>query len=136
MDQEEVARQVASYNLLAIPGRRQRQCLVGIITVDDVVDVIREEATEDMLKMAGADRRGLGLEILQRCVGKTTGSRGSLRISSAACLSGAILWEFRYTIQEVVAIVSFIPVIAAMGGNVGLQSRRSLFVDWRPGWLS
>src|SRR5207247_3669641 len=37
-------------------------------------------------------------------------------------LSGAILWEFRYTIQEVVAIVSFIPVIAAMGGNVGLQS--------------
>ena len=54
MDQEEVARQVASYNLLAIPVIDNDNRLVGIITVDDVVDVIREEATEDMLKMAGA----------------------------------------------------------------------------------
>src|SRR5678809_1033169 len=54
MDQEEVARQVASYNLLAIPVIDKEGVLVGIITVDDVVDVIREEATEDMLKMAGA----------------------------------------------------------------------------------
>src|SRR5262245_49289618 len=54
MDQEEVARQVASYNLLAIPVVDKEGVLVGIITVDDVVDVIREEATEDMLKMAGA----------------------------------------------------------------------------------
>jgi magnesium transporter len=54
MDQEEVARQVASYNLLAIPVVDKDGTLVGIITVDDVVDVIREEATEDMLKMAGA----------------------------------------------------------------------------------
>ena len=54
MDQEEVARQVASYNLLAIPVIDKDNKLVGIITVDDVVDVIREEATEDMLKMAGA----------------------------------------------------------------------------------
>ena len=54
MDQEEVARQVASYNLLAIPVVEKDGTLVGIITVDDVVDVIREEATEDMLKMAGA----------------------------------------------------------------------------------
>src|SRR5207249_2116883 len=54
MDQEEVARQVASYNLLAIPVVEKDNTLVGIITVDDVVDVIRAEATEDMLKMAGA----------------------------------------------------------------------------------
>jgi magnesium transporter len=103
MDQEEVARQVASYNLLAIPVIDNDSKLVGIITVDDVVDVIREEATEDMLKMAGA--------IEEDSVSK-----------SSSVASGAILWEFRYTIQEVVAIVSFIPVIAAMGGNVGLQS--------------
>src|SRR5205807_10656408 len=54
MDQEEVSRQVARYNLLAIPVVEKDNTLVGIITVDDVVDVIREEATEDMLKMAGA----------------------------------------------------------------------------------
>ncbi len=121
MDQEEVARQVASYNLLAIPVVERDGKLVGIITVDDVVDVIREEATEDMLKMAGA--------IEEDTVSKSS-SIGSARLRLpwlftnliGSLLSGAILWYFRFTIQEVVAIVSFIPVIAAMGGNVGLQS--------------
>jgi len=121
MDQEEVARQVASYNLLAIPVLDNDNRLVGIITVDDVVDVIREEATEDMLKMAGAIEEGTVSKSSSLASAKHrlpwlfTNLVGSL-------LSGAILWEFRYTIQEVVAIVSFIPVIAAMGGNVGLQS--------------
>lgn len=121
MDQEEVARQVASYNLLAIPVVDRDGVLVGIITVDDVVDVIREEATEDMLKMAGAVQEETASKSSSLAAAKVrlpwlfTNLVGSL-------LSGAILWEFRYTIQEVVAIVSFIPVIAAMGGNVGLQS--------------
>ncbi|BCA54155.1 Magnesium transporter MgtE [Nitrospira sp. KM1] len=121
MDQEEVARQVASYNLLAIPVVDKEGVLVGIITVDDVVDVIREEATEDMMKMAGAVEQEAASRSSSLAAAKVrlpwlfTNLVGSL-------LSGAILWEFRYTIQEVVAIVSFIPVIAAMGGNVGLQS--------------
>ena len=121
MDQEEVARQVASYNLLAIPVIDKDNKLVGIITVDDVVDVIREEATEDMLKMAGAieedsvSKSSSVASAKHRLPWLFTNLVGSL-------FSGAILWEFRYTIQEAVAIVSFIPVIAAMGGNVGLQS--------------
>lgn len=121
MDQEEVSRQVASYNLLAIPVVEKDGKLVGIITVDDVVDVIREEATEDMLKMAGAieeenaSRSSSIVAARVRLPWLFTNLIGSL-------LSGVILWVFRYTIQEVVAIVSFIPVIAAMGGNVGLQS--------------
>jgi magnesium transporter len=121
MDQEEVARQVASYNLLAIPVVEKDGKLAGIITVDDVVDVIREEATEDMLKMAGA--------IEEDSVSKSS-SFGAAKLRLpwlftnlvGSLLSGAILWYFRMTLQEVVAIVSFIPVIAAMGGNVGLQS--------------
>jgi magnesium transporter len=121
MDQEEVARQVASYNLLAIPVVERDGKLVGIITVDDVVDVIREEATEDMLKMAGA---------IEEDTGAKSSSFGPAKLRLpwlftnlvGSLLSGAILWYFRYTIQEVVAIVSFIPEIAAMGGNVGLQS--------------
>ncbi len=121
MDQEEVARQVTSYNLLAIPVVEKDNRLVGIITVDDVVDVIREEATEDMLKMAGAAEENAGVDFSSveaarhRLPWLFTNLIGSL-------VSGAILWFFRYTLQEVVAIVSFIPVIAAMGGNVGLQS--------------
>lgn len=121
MDQEEVARQVARYNLLAIPVVEKDNTLVGIITVDDVVDVIREEATEDMLKSAGvAEEDVLGVSSTVKAAGTRlpwlfTNLFGSL-------VSGAILWYFRHTIQEVVAIVSFIPVIAAMGGNVGLQS--------------
>jgi len=121
VDQEEVARQVARYNLLAIPVVEKDGTLVGIITVDDVVDVIREEATEDMLKMAGAADGDTHLKSSSFDAARSrlpwlfTNLIGSL-------VSGWILWLFRLTLQEVVAIVSFIPVIAAMGGNVGLQS--------------
>jgi magnesium transporter len=120
MDQEEVARQVARYNLLAIPVVEKDSTLVGIITVDDVVDVIREEATEDMLKSAGVTEEDVLASSSMRAARLRlpwlfTNLVGSL-------ISGAILWQFRYTIQEVVTIVTFIPVIAAMGGNVGLQS--------------
>ena len=62
MDQEEVARLVARYNLLALPVVDHEKFLLGIITVDDVIDVIREEATEDMLKMAGAPEEGASLQ--------------------------------------------------------------------------
>ena len=121
MDQEEVARQVARYNLLAIPVVENDQRLVGIITVDDVVDVIREEATEDMLKMAGATEGDILMDASSMKAARLrlpwllTNLLGSL-------VCGGILWYFRFAIQEVVAIVSFVPVIAAMGGNVGLQS--------------
>src|SRR5678809_1579483 len=56
MDQEEVARQVAAYNLLAIPVVDAENKLVGIITVDDVIDVIKDEATEDILRLAGVSK--------------------------------------------------------------------------------
>ncbi len=120
MDQEEVARQVARYNLLAIPVVEKDNQLVGIITVDDVVDVIREEATEDMLKSAGVT--------VEDVLASSSLRAARLRLPwlftnlIGSLVSGAILWHFRYTIQEVVAVVTFIPVIAAMGGNVGLQS--------------
>ena len=103
MDQEEVSRQVASYNLLAIPVVEKDGKLVGIITVDDVVDVIREEATEDMLKMAGAIEEDAMFKSSSMAAARVrlpwlfTNLVGSL-------LSGMLLWMFRYTIQEVVAV--------------------------------
>ena len=118
MDQEEVARQVARYNLLAIPVVEKDSTLVGIITVDDVVDVIREEATEDMLKSAGVSEEDV---LAASSSLKAAGTRLPWLFTNlfGSLLSGAILWYFRYTIQEVVAIVTFIPVIAAMGGKIG-----------------
>lgn len=119
--QKEVASQVANYNLLAIPVIDAEHRLVGIITVDDVVDVIRDEDTKDMLKMAGATEEDAQMSTTSfvaaglRFPWLLTNLAGSL-------VSGLILWWFRFTIQEVVAVVTFIPVIAAMGGNLGIQS--------------
>jgi magnesium transporter len=122
-DQEEVAKLVARYNLLAIPVVDKEARLVGIITVDDVVDIIHEAATEDMLKMSGT-------QIEEEEVFMHTSVFRSVRLRVpwlltnliGSMVSGSILWFFRFTIEEVVALVTFIPVIAAMGGNVGLQS--------------
>lgn len=120
-DQKIVASQVADYNLLAIPVVDANRRLLGIVTVDDVVDVIRDEDTKDMLTMAGAAEEDTHMSTSSlhaaslRFPWLLTNLAGSL-------VSGLILWWFRFTIQEVVAIVAFIPVIAAMGGNLGLQS--------------
>ncbi len=122
-DQEEVAKLVGRYNLLAIPVVDRDSTLVGIITVDDVVDIIHDAATEDMLKMSGTQ-----IEEEDELMHSSAFHAVRLRVPwlltnlIGSIVSGSILWFFRFTIQEVVAVVTFIPVIAAMGGNVGLQS--------------
>ena len=122
-DQEEVAKLVGRYNLLAIPVVDKDNTLVGIITVDDVVDIIHDAATEDMLKMSGTQ-----IEEEDELIHSSAFHAVRLRVPwlltnlIGSIVSGSILWFFRFTIQEVVALVTFIPVIAAMGGNVGLQS--------------
>jgi magnesium transporter len=122
-DQEEVANLVARYNLLAIPVVDKDNTLVGIITVDDVVDIIHDAATEDMLKMSGTKS-----EEEETLLHSPVISSVRLRVPwlltnlIGSMVSGMILWFYRHTIEEVVALVTFIPVIAAMGGNVGLQS--------------
>ena len=75
-DQEEVARQVASYNLLAIPVVDEENKLVGIITVDDVIDVIKDEATEDIYRLAGVsgDERVVHAGRSSRCASACRGS--------------------------------------------------------------
>ena len=120
-DQEEVARQVSRYNLLAIPVIDSDGVLLGIVTVDDVVDVIREEATEDFLQMAGIGR---DREILM----KSTFENVKLRLPwlFASWLGGTfaiyIIGLFETVLQSIIALAAFIPVIVGMGGNVGTQS--------------
>jgi magnesium transporter len=122
-DQEEVAKLVGRYNLLAIPVVDRDNTLVGIITVDDVVDIIHDAATEDMLKMSGTQIEEED-ELMHSSAFHAVRHRVPWLLTNliGSIVSGSILWFYRFTIQEVVALVTFIPVIAAMGGNVGLQS--------------
>lgn len=121
MDQEEVAQLVAKYNILAIPVVDDGNKLMGIITVDDVIDVMRQEATEDIYKMAGASEEELlygnkSLKIAQlRLPWLITNLFGGV-------ITGYLMWLFRATLEQIIALISFIPVITGMGGNVGGQS--------------
>ena len=119
-DQEEVADIVGRYDMVALPVTDPQHRLLGIVDVDDVVDVIREEATEDILKMAGA-----GEELAE-----TRSFYSSLRVRwrwlMAAAIGGTVaalsLSGFDQALAKIPALAFFMPVVAGMGGNVGMQS--------------
>ena len=119
-DQEEVARQVAAYNLLAIPVVDEESKLVGIITVDDVIDVIKEEATEDILRLAGVatDDR------VAASAGETFRKRLPwLAINLVtAFMAVAVIASFEGTLKQFTALAFFLPIVAGMGGNAGTQT--------------
>jgi magnesium transporter len=120
MDQEEVARQVASYNLLAIPVVDEENKLVGVITVDDVIDVIKDEATEDVYRLAGVagDDRVFTrpLESLRKRV-------PWLQVNLVtAFIAASVVALFETTIEKVTALAVFMPVVAGMGGNAATQT--------------
>ena len=120
-DQEEVAKIVARYNYLAVPVVDMDDSMLGIVTVDDVVDVIREEATEDFLQMAGA---GKDREILLKSSWENVKSRFPWLFASwvGGVLAAFIIGKFEHMLETTVALAAFIPVIIGMGGNVGTQS--------------
>ncbi|MGD9364589.1 MAG: magnesium transporter [Desulfobacteraceae bacterium] len=120
MDQEEVAKLVARYDILAVPVVDENNRLVGIVTVDDVIDIIRTEATEDILKMAG-----VGEEYVEtKSIFKSTRIR--LPWLFASCIGGVvaiiIIGHFEGVLTQVAYLAAFIPVIMGMGGNIGTQS--------------
>jgi len=120
LDQEEVARLVDIYNLAAIPVVDERGRLHGVVTVDDVIDVIREEASEDVYRMAGTRARHPTYE--------NPGRRFIFRLPwllilvAAGLINSLILRHFGHTLETITAVTFFIPVILAMAGNVSLQS--------------
>ncbi|WPD21485.1 MAG: magnesium transporter [Candidatus Electrothrix aestuarii] len=120
-DQSEVAHIVSQYNLLAIPVVDATFKLIGIITVDDVIDVIREEATEDFLQMAGA---GKDNEILLKPLHQKILLRAPWLFASwiGGIAAMFIINGFEHELQKVLALASFIPIIAGMGGNIATQS--------------
>ena len=120
-DQEDVAKIVAQYNFLAVPVLDSDSKLLGIVTVDDVVDVIREEATEDFLRMAGA---GKDREILLKSSWENAKARLPWLFASWIGGIGAasIIGAFENILANIVALAAFIPVILGMGGNIATQS--------------
>ena len=120
VNQEEVARLVASYNLLAIPVVDEENKLVGVITVDDVIDVIKDEATEDVYRLAGvaSDDRVFTapIESLRKRLPWLVVNLGT------AFLAASVVKVFEGTIGMVTSLAVFMPVVAGMGGNAATQT--------------
>lgn len=122
-DQEEVAKMVSKYDLLAVPVVDSCQHMLGIITVDDILDVVQEEATEDIFRSRGA----AGMEILDPvrspALKKVAQRLPWLVITLfAGLISGSIVGAYAEAIQTVVILAMFIPVIMDMGGNAATQA--------------
>ncbi|MEM6453452.1 MAG: magnesium transporter [Acidobacteriota bacterium] len=119
-DQEEVAQLAARYDLLAIPVVDASDHLVGIVTVDDILDVFKQEATEDFYKMAGTSDDEI---VYQERVFKVAGIRMPWLLFNLVGLLGAgvLTLRFEETIQ-LSLLIGFIPVIMGMAGNIGSQT--------------
>ncbi|MDH4320021.1 MAG: magnesium transporter [Desulfobulbaceae bacterium] len=120
-DQNEVAHIVSQYNILAVPVVNSTYKLVGIVTVDDIIDVIREEATEEFLQMAGA---GKDREILLKPTLKNAVIRAPWLFATwiGGVINIFVINHFQGELMKVLALASFIPIIAGMGGNIATQS--------------
>ncbi len=120
-DQEEVAHVISQYNILAVPVVDSTYTLVGIVTVDDIIDVIREEATEDFLQMAGA---GKDREILLKSTVDNALTRAPWLFASwvGGVMAMFIITYFETELQKVLALAAFIPIVMGMGGNIATQS--------------
>jgi magnesium transporter len=117
---EEVAQLVSKYDLLSMPVVDTQNRLVGVVTVDDVLDVIQEQAEEDLLHLAGVD-------VSERV---TTKARESWRTRFpwlavnlvTAFIASSVVRLFEPTIQKWTALAAFMPIVAGMGGNAGTQT--------------
>ncbi|TMA65961.1 MAG: magnesium transporter [Deltaproteobacteria bacterium] len=119
-DQEEAARLVSRYELLALPIVDEAGRLEGIITVDDVIDIINEESTEDMYKMAGLAEEDRVFTPISRSV-KMRLPWTILNLLTAS-LAASVVGLFEGTLHEIIALVTFMPVIAGVGGNGATQT--------------
>jgi magnesium transporter len=119
-DQEEVARLVTKHNLMAVPVVSRDNRLIGTITVDDVIDVIHEEATEDIHRLAGV----AGDETVFDPPTKVMRRRLFWLLVNlpTAVLAATVVALFEPAIREVALLAVFMPIVAGMGGNAGIQT--------------
>jgi magnesium transporter len=119
LDQEEVAAIVANYNLLAIPVVDELDKLVGVVTVDDVIDIIHDEATEDIYKLAGVQDYSVDLS-----TGKSLKKRMPWLFMSlfTTSLSAIVVNIFKGTIEQFIVLAILMHIVPAIGGVVGNQT--------------
>ncbi len=140
MDQEEVARAFQKYDFMAMPVVDNENRLVGIITVDDIVDILQEEATEDIEKMAAitpSDKPYLRTGIFETWKNRIP---WLLLLMLSATFTGSIIASFEAALSSCVILTAYMPMLMGAGGNAGSQSSvaiiRSLslnevrFKDW------
>ncbi len=119
-DQEEVALLASKYDLNVIPVVNKKQILLGIITIDDIIDVIQEEQTEDVLRMAGVDKEeNLDSTVLQSVKMRLPWLIVNL---ATAFLASLTIKSFENIIAQVVALSAIMSIVTGMGGNAGTQT--------------
>ena len=123
-DQELVAQKIAKYNLLAVPVLEKDGSVVGFVTVDDVIDVMVEEGTEDVLKMAAIEGGALDKPYFQNSLlGVVRRRIGWLMLLFLAqTLTGTVMKSYEGELASVVALAFFIPLLIGTGGNAGSQT--------------
>ncbi|MEW5989247.1 MAG: magnesium transporter [Chloroflexota bacterium] len=125
-DQEECARIMSRYDLLALPVVNGNNTLLGVITIDDVVDVLEEEATEDIQRLGGA----LPLERSYLDTGVFTVTRKRIGwlmlLFVTETLTGSVLRYFQSELDAVVALSFFVPLLIGTGGNAGSQTTSTI----------
>lgn len=123
-DQETVAKKIAKYNLLAVPVVEKDGGVVGFVTVDDVIDVLIEEQTEDILRMAAVEPGALDrpyfdnpiLHVVRKRIGWL------MFLFVAGTLTSKVLHSFETELATVVALNFFVPLLIGTGGNAGAQT--------------
>jgi magnesium transporter len=120
LDQEEVARLMARYNLPSVAVVDEVGRLLGRVTFDDVIDVVEAETTEDLLKFGGVSpdeelAAGWKMSVRSRLPWLSVNL-------ATAFLAGGVVYSFQHTIQRTLALAVWMPIIAGMGGNAGTQA--------------
>jgi magnesium transporter len=123
-DQEAVAHRIAKYNLLAVPVIEKDGSVVGFVTVDDVVDVLIEEQTDDILKMGAVEPGALDRPYFDNPVLRVVRKRIGwlLLLFVAETFTGTVLRHYEGELSAVVALSFFIPLLIGTGGNAGSQT--------------
>ena len=123
-DQEVVAQKIGKYNLLAVPVIEEDGSVVGFVTVDDVIDVLIEEQTEDLLHMAAIEPGAMDKPYFDNPISRVVRKRIGwlLLLFVAGTLTSAVLHRFENELAAVVALAFFIPLLIGTGGNAGAQT--------------
>lgn len=119
MDQEEVAYVFAQQNLVSAPVVDDTERLIGVITIDDIVDVIHQEAEEDIMRLGGVQEDDLYAAVLD--TGKSRFTWLFVNLITAV-LASVVIGLFQGTIEQVVMLAVLMPIAASMGGNAGTQT--------------